>query len=167
MSITCVFVAGFVWSLRRVGVCCWPPHWRISLLSWVPWNLWDHANGRLSPPWSPVFLGWWVQAAVHHRGCAGTAVCNTDVLPRGKHEYVLHSRLLVMGWRDQTVSFCCVVTKPCLSCAETKTKVPVPLKALLKLSTNFTIIILGKITIGKKPISVFRDEIYSFVFSSC
>ena len=72
-----------------------------------------------------------------------------------------------MGWGDQHFLFAGVVMKPCLSCAETKTKAPVPLKALLKLSTNFTIIILGKITIGKKPISVFRDEIYSFVFSSC
>ena len=50
----------------------------------------------------------------------------------------------------------CVVMKPCLSCADTKAKTPVPLKALLKLSTNFTIIILGKVTIGYKQISVFH-----------
>ena len=43
------------------------------------------------------YIGWWVQTAVHHRGCVGTAVCNTDVLPPWKDEYVLHPRLLVMG----------------------------------------------------------------------
>ena len=55
------------------------------------------------------------------------------------------------------------MTKPCLSCAETKTKAPVPLKALLKLSTNFTIIILGKMTMVISQYQFLVDEVYSFV----
>ena len=72
-----------------------------------------------------------------------------------------------MGWGDQHFLFAGVVMKPCLSCAETKAKAPVPLKALLKLSTNFTIIILGKMTMVISQYQFLVDKVYSFVFSSC
>ena len=38
-----------------------------------------------------IILGRRIQAAVHHCGCIGTAVCDTNVLPRWKHEYVSYA----------------------------------------------------------------------------